>query len=261
MNALDEILKYKKELLSSQRAGNGGYKSLDDLKSLVKDVEPPLPFLKNFKGSDVNIIAEVKKASPSKGIIREDFNAVDIARVYEENGAKALSVLTEENFFLGSLDYLKEIKKNVSIPVLRKDFNIDVYHVYEARANNADSLLLIAGMIEKNLLEDLYGLARELGMTPLVEVHNEEDLRDAVEIKSIIIGINNRNLKTFKTDLNTTRDLLPKIPLDTAVISESGINTKEDIDELMETGVSGFLIGESLMREKDFGGKLKSLIN
>jgi indole-3-glycerol phosphate synthase len=206
------------------------------------------------------VIAEIKKASPSKGVIRKDFNHLEIAEIYEKNGASALSVLTDRNFFQGSIDYLSEIRHHVSIPLLRKDFVFDEYQIFEARGYGADAVLLIAAVLDDKELHDFVELAFNLGMAPLVEVHDEAELERTLKTKAELIGINNRNLQTFKTDLNTTIRLIDRIPDDKIVISESGINTKDDVNFLKNAGVDAFLIGEALMREADIGKKLREFV-
>lgn len=225
------------------------------------------PPTRDFKGAvsvkggpdAIRIIAEVKKASPSKGVIREAFDPLDIAKAYEANGACAVSVLTEEDYFQGSLEYLRLVRANVGLPVLRKDFIIGEYQVYEARAAGADALLLIAAILDDNKLSALIRLTEKLGMEALVEVHNEEELKAALFAGPRIIGVNNRDLKTFKVDIDTTKRLAPLVPKGLTVVSESGINTIEDIFSLKDSGVSAFLIGEALMRQRDVGKKLRSL--
>jgi len=207
------------------------------------------------------IIAEVKKASPSKGLIRSDFDPVAIARRYEECGASAVSVLTEEHFFQGRLDYLMRIRQAVSIPLLRKDFIIDSYQVYEARAAGADAYLLIAAALETKLMRELIDLGKTLGMHALVEVHTEEELNRALRASASIVGVNNRNLKTFKTDITTTLQLRPLIPDSIVTVSESGISTPADIQRLRACGIDAFLIGESLMHEADPGLKLAEFLS
>lgn len=235
--------------------------SLDQLIEQARQQEPARDFARALSKPDtVNIIAEVKKASPSKGIIRADFDPVGIARCYEENGAGAVSVLTEEHFFQGNLDYLKQIRSSIALPVLRKDFIIDTYQVYEARAAGADALLLIAAVLETRALSSLMRITQELGMHALVEVHNEKELTSALKVKPSIIGINNRNLNTFVTDIGTTVQLRSLIPEGTIIVSESGINTPSDIKHLRSCGIDAFLIGESLMREPEPGVKLGQLL-
>ncbi|MEK7851320.1 MAG: indole-3-glycerol phosphate synthase TrpC, partial [Deltaproteobacteria bacterium] len=202
----------------------------------------------------------VKKASPSKGVIREDFDHLEIARTYERNGASALSVLTDRHFFQGSIDYLSEIRQMVSLPLLRKDFIFDEYQIFEARGYGADAVLLIAAVLDDKELCDFVKLSLDLGMAPLVEVHDETELERTLKTNAELIGINNRNLQTFKTDINTTVRLMNSIPEDKIVVSESGINTKEDMKLLKDAGVDAFLIGEALMRESDIGKKLREFV-
>jgi len=235
--------------------------SLDRLIEQARDQQPARDFAAAVSRSDtVNIIAEAKKASPSKGLIRADFDPVSIARCYEENGAGAISILTEEHFFQGHLDYLKDIRRSVTIPLLRKDFIIDPYQVYEARAAGADALLLIAAVLEPQKLDSLYHLTRDLGMNALIEVHNEKELIKTLKVKPSIVGINNRNLNTFITSIETSIQLHTLIPEGIIVVSESGINTPDDIKRLRSCGINAFLIGESLMRESDPGMKLDQLL-
>jgi indole-3-glycerol phosphate synthase len=207
----------------------------------------------------VSIIAEVKKASPSRGLIRPDFDPVTIARVYEENGARAVSVLTEKKYFKGDIGYLKWISGSIGIPVLRKDFIFDEYQVYEARANGADAFLLIASILERDQMEDLYLLGKELGMEALAEAHDEDDLEKILGLTFKIIGINNRDLKSFEVDIKNTEYLIEDIPMDRIVVSESGISTRDDLKFLQSIGADAALVGEALMREADFGKKLREL--
>lgn len=206
------------------------------------------------------IIAEVKKASPSKGIIRPDFDAVGIARSYDANGAAAISVLTEEHFFLGSPAYLRAIRGVTDLPLLRKDFIFDAYQVYEARAWGADAILLIVAMLDDEHLMTLRRLAEELGMDTLVEVHDADELARAQRSGATLIGINNRDLRTFETTLATTESLAVSRRSDDMLVAESGIDTAADIERLERCGVSAFLIGESLMRAPDPGEKLRELL-
>lgn len=255
-STLKKIIEYKKEELASRRRKV----SLKDVQLKADDAPPAWPFLAGFKEGEVNIIAEVKKASPSAGIIRSDFSPVNIAILYEEFGARAISVLTDENFFKGSLDFLTRIKQHVSLPCLRKDFTLDEYHVFEARGAGADAVLLIAAVLDKPQLKDYHKLIEELGMTPLVEVHDEKDLAKVQSIPPKLIGINNRNLHTFETSLDTSLELSSKTPEGATLISESGLKSHQDLVDLTAVGFSGFLIGEALMREEDVGGKLKEFI-
>lgn len=206
------------------------------------------------------VIAEVKKASPSKGVIRADFHPPAIARAYQEGGADAVSVLTDQRYFQGQLQDLSDVKNAVDIPVFRKDFIIDPLQVYEARAAGADALLLIARILSPGRLAELHRLACELGMETLIEVHDEEELANVLPLKPKIIGINNRDLRTFRTDLQTTVRLLPHIPAGTLVISESGISTPEDIRWLAERGVHGVLVGEHFMRQPNLAAAVRELM-
>lgn len=206
------------------------------------------------------VIAEVKKGSPSKGVIRADFDPLQIAQVYQENGATCLSVLTDEHFFLGHLSYLALIREQVSLPLLRKDFIFDPYQIYQARAAGADAVLLIAAMLDLPQLRDFYALARELSMDVLLEVHDERELEMALQTDCPLIGINNRDLRSFQVDIDTSVRLAAQVPAGRIVVAESGINTRDEIVHLMEKGLHAFLIGESLMREADVGAKLRELV-
>ena len=206
------------------------------------------------------VIAEVKKASPSKGIIRENFDPPAIAKSYEAGGAACLSVLTDVKYFQGADDYVRSIRRHVELPILRKDFMLDPYQVLEARAMGADAILVILAMLDDGLAEELTACAHEQGLSVLPEVHNDEELERALRLETQLIGINNRNLHTFETTLDTTLSLLGEIDEGHTVITESGIFTRDDIALMNEAGVYGFLIGESLMRQPDPGMALKNLI-
>jgi indole-3-glycerol phosphate synthase len=206
------------------------------------------------------IIAEVKKGSPSKGIIRPDFDPLDIAIAYQENGATCLSVLTDEKFFLGHLRNLALIREQVTLPLLRKDFIFDPYQVYEAAAGGADAILLIAAMLDLSPLRELKALAGELYLDVLLEVHDERELGMALATDCGLIGINNRSLHTFVTDLATTERLARMIPSERLIVAESGINCRADVERLQNAGAGAFLVGESLMREEDIGSKLAELL-
>lgn len=205
------------------------------------------------------VIAEIKKASPSKGIIRENFDPEAIAKSYAQAGAACLSVLTDRDFFQGADEYLQQARAACGLPVLRKDFVIDPYQVYEARALGADSILLIVGALGDAMLAELFGLARHLGMDALVEVHDGEELERALQIDADLIGINNRNLRTFETSLQTTLDLLDMVDNDALLVTESGIHGRDDVILMREHGVHAFLVGEAFMRADDPGSKLKEL--
>lgn len=212
------------------------------------------------KPHKIHLIAEVKKASPSAGIIREEFDPVKIASAYEANGASAISVLTDRKFFQGDISHLEEIKKSVSLPVLRKDFIIDEYQIYESIASGADAALLIADLITVAELRRFIDIGRRVNIDFLVEVHSEEDVKKAVDSACEIIGINNRDLHTFKVDVHTTTRLLKIIPEGKVIVSESGIKAKKDISYLRSLGVNAILIGEAFMRSADIGRKVRELI-
>jgi len=208
----------------------------------------------------LNLIAEIKKASPSKGVLREEFDPVEIAIDYESHGAAAISVLTEEDYFQGSLEHLKRIRPNVSRPLLRKDFILDAYQVREASAAGADALLLIVAILEAKILEQLMKLAESLGLDVLVEVHDRHELDIALNCGAKIVGVNNRDLKTFKVDLHTTLQLAPHVPDSIVLVSESGIQTADDIRLLREAGCDAFLIGEAFMKSDKPGRALRELM-
>ncbi len=234
---------------------------LAEVKQVALKQPPPLDFASALRGDHIRLIAEVKKASPSRGVIRPDFNPVDIALTYAANGASAISVLTEAKYFQGSLEYLRDIGKalNKKLPLMRKDFIHDPYQVYESRAYGADSLLLIVAILTPEKLGELLVLSNELGMSCLVEVHDEAELEIAIGSGTGIIGINNRDLKTFTVDLGTTGRLRPLVPSDRIVVSESGIKNRNDIEKLGEMGVNAVLIGESLISALDIAAKMKEL--
>ncbi|MBN1366375.1 MAG: indole-3-glycerol phosphate synthase TrpC [Dehalococcoidales bacterium] len=238
--------------------------SLAEMQKLAPAQPGPLDFkaaLQSEKG--IRLIAEVKKASPSKGIIRPDFDPVEIAETYAINGAAAISVLTEPKYFMGNIAYLKKIKDalgNRRLPLLRKDFIFDNYQIYEARAFGADALLLIAAILTPDKLKALLDLSTSLGMACLVEVHNEKEVETALSGGAEIIGINNRDLQTFKTDIMTTERLRPLVPPGKIVVSESGIKTRTDILKLEKLGVNAVLIGEAFMAERDIAGKMRELL-
>ena len=235
---------------------------LDELKAQATRQSPPLDFAAALRRDGVRLIAEIKKASPSAGVLRPDFKPAEIARTYADNGAAAISVLTEPNYFQGSLDHLKEARNAVgdSLPLLRKDFIFDPYQVYEARACGASCLLLIVAILNTERLQDLLGLGRKLGMNCLVEVHNEAELETALSSESDIIGINNRDLNTFTVDLETTGYLRPFIPRDRVVVSESGIKSRDDMARLKEWGVDAALVGEHLVTAPDIAARMRELL-
>ena len=205
------------------------------------------------------VIAEVKKASPSKGVIREDFRPAEIARSYQDGGAACLSVLTDRDFFQGADAYLQDAREACDLPVIRKDFTIDPYQIWEARALGADAILLIVACLERPLLGELYAVAMEAGLDVLVEVHDRQELDEALELQPALLGINNRNLHTFDTSLQTTFDLLPDIPEGTQVVTESGIHSRDDVELMLSHSVRTFLVGEAFMRAEDPGRELQRL--
>jgi indole-3-glycerol phosphate synthase len=223
----------------------------------------PLDLASVLWSDSIRLIAEVKKASPSRGIICQDFNPIDIARTYAENNASAISVLTDNKYFQGSLDYLSFIDCTLGPmrpPLLRKDFIFDPYQVYESRAYGADALLLISAVLDYKLLKSLLELSHQLHMSCLVEVHNEEEVSQAVLSGARIIGINNRDLRTFKVDINTTARLRPLISRDRIIVSESGIKTRADMELLQKWGVNAALIGESLIASSNIANKMRELL-
>jgi|TARA_R110001599_G_scaffold148860_1_gene332613 indole-3-glycerol phosphate synthase len=235
------------------------------LQQLAENAEPVRGFVeaieRKLAAGQSAVIAEVKKASPSKGVLREDFRPAEIALSYENGGAACLSVLTDKDFFQGHEDYLKQARTACQLPVIRKDFIIDPYQVFEARAIGADCILLIVAALDDDQLEQLSQLAIQLDMDVLVEVHNEEELHRALVLNLPLIGINNRDLHTFETSLETTIKLLNFIPDETIVITESGILGKEDVTFMREHGVNGFLVGEAFMRADEPGEALANLFN
>ena len=253
---LDRIVAAKRQEIASLKKTT----PLARLQEVINDLPPTRDFRQAINHRPCAVIAEVKRSSPSKGRIREQFDPVQIAGLYQEHGAQAVSVLTDEQFFEGKGDYLAAIKKAVALPLLRKDFIIDAYQIYETRVLGGDALLLIAGILEQRQLLEYIQLAEQLGLAPLVEVHTKAELGKALAAGAEIIGINNRDLKTFSTDLKKTLELAPMIPKGTIVVTESGITTRKDIELLMGAGVHCFLIGEALMRANDIGAKLRELM-
>ena len=217
-------------------------------------------FVQGLRREGINVIAEIKRRSPSKGVIRESFDAVSIARNYTENGAAAISCLTEEDFFDGSLDTLRAVRRASSLPLLRKDFIFDVYQVYEALHAGADAILLIAAMLEGDQFNDLMQEAYALGLDVLVEIHDRDEMEKVLRYDVQLLGINNRNLRTFETTLETSIALAAELPKSLTLVSESGIRTREDIDRLRAAGFHAFLIGEELMRSEDEGAALRALV-
>ena len=256
---LDEIVEKTKERVEIAK----GIVSMDDLKNEVSlmEITDDFPFKKALSGEDIAIIAEVKKASPSKGVIAEDFDYLAIAKEYESAGASAISVLTEPYFFMGSDDYLKEISENVSIPVLRKDFIVDEYMIWEAKALGASAILLIVSILDIVQLKKYLDLAHDLGLSAIVEAHDGDEIMRALTVGAEIIGVNNRNLNDFTVDIENSISLRRCVSGDVIFISESGIKTKEDVRRLKENNVDAVLIGETLMKSDDKKAMISELKN
>ena len=244
---LDKILAHKQTEIADAKVRV----PIAELKSRTVDAAPVRDFATALQKDTVALIAEVKRASPSRGRMIEDFDPIEIARAYASNGASAISVLTDERFFQGHLQYLTDIRNAVHIRVLRKEFILDDYQVYEARAAGADAILLIVAALSDSQLSDLHGLTSELGMTALVEVHNLQELERLKPLQPRVIGVNNRDLKTFDVDLQTTARLAEHIPANTILVAESGIKTAEDVAEMGRLGADAVLVGESLMKSQD----------
>ena len=247
-------------------------KKYRDLASLRSEVEADADGRRQIRGFEASlrkqiaaghagVIAEVKKASPSRGVLREDFRPANIAESYARHGAACLSVLTDAQFFKGDAEYLKQARAACEIPVLRKDFMIDMYQVYEARAMGADAILLIVSALDHGLMGELEACALELGMAVLVEVHDGDELTAALKLRTPLVGINNRNLRTFETSLETTIGLLPRIPSEKLVVTESGIMGTDDVKRMRDANVHAFLVGEAFMRAPDPGVELQRLFS
>ncbi len=255
---LDEIIKAKKQELGETKTKL----SLKEVEIQAHEATVPLDFTASLKGERIKIIAEIKKASPSRGLIAADFDPVRTAQVYTENGVAAISVLTETRYFQGSLTYLDTVKQTLAgyrIPVLRKDFLFEPYQVFESRAHRADAVLLIAAILTPSLLGELLAVVHQLGMKALVEIHNEKELDTALKSNAAIIGINNRDLTTFQVDITTTEKLRRLIPPEKIVVSESGIKNRADMERMQQWGVDAVLIGEALMAAPDIAAKMKEL--
>lgn len=250
---LDKIVEKKRETLKEKE-----FLSKEEYIKIIKTLPKHASFYEALKRPGLSIIGEVKKASPSKGLIKKDFNPVDIAKEYEKS-VDAISVLTEENFFMGKIQYLKEIKSKSTLPLLRKDFIIDENEIYEAKVNGASCILLITAILDESTLNKFIKIAKSIEMDALVEVHTKAEVYTAIDAGASIIGINNRNLKDFSIDLNTTLNLKELIPNNIVVISESGIHSKEDINFLKKASIDGILVGESFMVCEDILKKAKEL--
>lgn len=258
---LKKILDKKAEEVAKRRLGM----TIANLEDIATGVEGPRGFYNALQSKVLAkkpaIIAEIKKASPSKGVIREDFQPIAIGQDYAMNGAACLSVLTDKDFFQGSEVYLQMVRERCPLPVLRKDFMIDPYQIYEARALGADCILLIVAALEDSQMHELSDTATKLGMDVLVEVHNAEELQRALTLDTKLIGINNRNLRTFETSLQTTLDLKTDIPADRLIITESGIHNHEDVQLMLDNGIYTFLVGEAFMRAESPGQKMRELFS
>lgn len=258
---LKKIVGHKREEVAAARAAT----SISELKARIKDLEDvPRGFERHLREAAASdwtaVIAEIKKGSPSKGVIRANFDPLEIAEIYQNNGATCLSVLTDEKFFLGHLRFLALVREAVSLPLLRKDFICDPFQIYEARASGADAVLLIAAMLDLDQLREFHAVAKEIHLDVLLEVHDEAELETALQTDCSMIGVNNRNLRTFVTDLGTTGRLARMMPADRLLVAESGINNRADIVRLQADGASAFLVGEAMMREDDIGAKLRELL-
>jgi indole-3-glycerol phosphate synthase len=253
----DEVATAKKyrDLASLRREVEGDAEARRDVRGFEKSLRT------NISAGRAGVIAEVKKASPSKGVLRPDFNPVEIAASYASHGASCLSVLTDVHFFQGSPDYLRQARAACALPVLRKDFIVDMYQVYEARAMGADAILLIVAALDHGLMAELEACAQELGMDVLVEVHDGDELTAALKLSTPLVGINNRNLRTFETSLQTTIGLLPRIAADKLAITESGIMVPDDVKRMRDANVHAFLVGEAFMRAPDPGTELQRLFS
>jgi len=256
-DVLEKIVAEKhREIEEARRA-----RSFESLAEQLSAAPPVRDFAAALRaGSGMRVIAEVKKASPSVGLIRPDFDPVAIARTYAENGAACISVLTDQKFFQGTLDDLVAVRQAVPVPVLRKDFLIDKYQVLEARVAGADCILLIAECLDDCHLRELYFYASELGMESLIEIYEPDNLDRVLKLAPTIVGINNRNLRTFVTDLGHSIALRPRVPADCVLVSESGIHNSADVQRLKDSGIRAVLVGETLMRSADIGRKLRELL-
>ncbi len=256
---LEKILAVKREEVAASMKA----RPMSVVRAEAHEVEAPRDFVGAIRARIAEgkpaVIAEVKKASPSKGVLRENFDPAQIARSYAGHGAACLSVLTDERFFQGHADYLKQARAASGLPVLRKDFMVDPYQVYEARAMGADCILLIVAALDDERMRELETIAQALGMAVLVEVHDAAELQRALRLQTPLLGINNRNLRTFETHLETTLDLLPAIPPEKLVVTESGILARDDVQRMRASNVHAFLVGEAFMRADDPGAALAKL--
>ena len=253
---LDKIIAEKREEVAQRKR----QLPLSVLKERIAQSRAPLDFAAAISGDSTRLVAEVKRASPSRGVLCPDFDPVALAKSYAQAGAAAISVLTETNYFQGSIDHLVAIREAVNLPLLRKDFIFDPYQIYESRTYGADALLLIVAILSQEQLKELLSLGSSLGLSCLVEVHNESEVERALSSSAKIIGINNRDLATFAVDINTTHRLRPLIPKERIVVSESGVSRREDVEKLKEWGVNAVLVGEALITADDIPARMKELI-
>lgn len=253
---LDDILKEKRRTLALDQA----CRPLTEIEALAQKAEATRNFARALEGGDIQLIAEVKKASPSRGLLRPDFDPVALAQGYARGGAAAISVLTESHYFKGSLEHMAAVRRAVDLPLLRKDFLFTPYQVYEARAFGADAILLIATILSREQIAELLMVSRKLGMAALVETHNPEEVGKALAAGARIIGINNRDLHTFEIDLSVTERLRRLIPPDRLVVSESGFRCREDVRQARGWGVDAILVGEALVTAPDVSAKIKELL-
>jgi indole-3-glycerol phosphate synthase len=253
---LDEIVEWKHQEIADRVRSV----PLESLRRQATVAPPPRDLVAALRRPGVSLIAEIKRASPSKGLLRPDLDPAALSREYEANGASAVSVLTDEHFFRGSLDDLQAVRQSVCLPVLRKDFVLDLYQVYEARAAGADAVLLIVAALTDDELSSLYRLVHVLDMAALAEVHDEAELERALAIGPRIVGVNNRDLRTFSVDLGTTARLRAFIPDDVVLVAESGVHTPSDVERLAAIGADAMLVGESLVRAEDAGAKVRELL-
>ncbi len=254
---LDRIIGLKKEEVEQKKKAL----PLTRLQERIAQQKPPLDLTSVLKRDHIRLIAEVKRASPSRGVLHPNLNPVQLAETYVEGGAAAISVLTEADYFKGHIDYLEAIRQEVQLPLLRKDFVFEPYQVYESRAYGADALLLITAILSQGQLEELLFLSHSLGLRCLVEVHNENEVETALLSGAEIVGINNRDLNTFSVDINTTRRLRPLIPQQRIVVAESGIRSRSDVEKLEEWGIDAMLVGEALVTAHDVLAKMRELLS
>lgn len=254
---LSRIIEEKRKVVDEAKR----IKPQEELVKEIKNIYVKSSFKRSIsRPHHINLIAEIKKASPSKGILRGDFNLVKIASTYQANGASAISILTDERFFEGKLEYIRKVKESVSLPILRKDFFIDEYQIYETVAAGGDAIILICEILSANEIVKFYNLATSLGLDCLIEVHNEEDLEKALATGTNIIGINNRDLHTFKVDIGVTQKIIRLIPQHKVIVSESGIKSYEDVMFLKSLGVNAVLIGEAFMEASDIAAKMREMM-